>query len=211
VTRAVVCISFQDGSGGREIAGVAAGLLGVSIVDEEIVARAAIEAGVDDAVVADVERRKSALMRLLDGLGTSGMAAGYVPTPAVPEQPPSDAVRGMIRSVIEETAADGGAVILAHAASFALGGRDDVLRVLLTASEQTRADRLMSALDLDAKDAARTIKRSDAARADYIKRFYGIGAELPTHYDLVINTDNIDAELGARLIVAAAGDDDQGV
>ena len=48
------------------------------------------------------------------------------------------------------------------------------------------------------------LKRSDAGRADYIKRFYSIAAELPTHYDLVINTDKLSPEQAARLIVEAA-------
>ena len=41
--------------------------------------------------------------------------------------------------------------------------------------------------------------------ADYIKRFYGISSELPTHYDLVVNTDRLAPQAAARLIVHAAG------
>ena len=48
------------------------------------------------------------------------------------------------------------------------------------------------------------IKRADTNRADYIKRFYGIGSEQPTHYDVVINTDRITPEQAAALIVQAA-------
>jgi cytidylate kinase len=110
----------------------------------------------------------------------------------------------LIRSVIEETAAAGSSVIVAHAASLALAGREGVLRVLVTASPRTRAQRLASAAGMDDKQAARAIKQSDAGRADYIKRFYSIGAELPTHYDLVVNTDRLGPEDAARLIVEAA-------
>ena len=112
----------------------------------------------------------------------------------------------MIRSVIEDTAARGSAVIVSHAASLALAKRDDVLRVLLTAPPQTRGRRLAATLGVDEKEAARAVKRSDAARGDYIQRFYGIGAELPTHYDLVINTEKLAPDHAARLIVQAAGD-----
>jgi cytidylate kinase len=120
-------------------------------------------------------------------------------------EPASDELRGMIRSVIEETAASGSAVIVSHAASLALAGRDDVLRVLLTAPPQTRERRLAATLGVDEKEAARAVKRSDSARGDYIKRFYGIRAELPTHYDLVINTEKLAPEHAARLIVEASG------
>jgi len=204
----VVCISSQDGAGAQEVALLVANRLGFRLVDEDIVTRAAVEAGVDKELVADVERRKSLLVRLLEGLGPAGMAAAY----AVPGadivgygEPASDELRGLIRSVIEETAATGGAIIVAHAASLALAEREDVLRVLMTASTRTRERRLAAILGVDEKEAARVIKRSDAGRADYIQRFYGVGAELPTHYDLVINTDKLAPEHAARLIIQAAG------
>jgi cytidylate kinase len=77
--------------------------------------------------------------------------------------------------------------------------------VFVTASPPTRAERVASTLGVDEKQAGRAIKRSDAERADYIKRFYGVGAELPTHYDLVINTDRLAPDDAARLIVESAG------
>jgi cytidylate kinase len=73
--------------------------------------------------------------------------------------------------------------------------------VLVTASGPTRQRRLAASLRVDEKEAARVMKRSDAGRADYIKRFYGIGAEHPTHYDLVINTDKLTPDDAARVIV----------
>jgi cytidylate kinase len=201
----VVCISSHDGAGAHEAALTVASALGYRLIDEDIVAKAAVEAGVDEETVADVERRKSTLVRLIEGLGTSGLGAGYVLAPPVPvqDQPGSDALRGLIRSVIEDTAAAGSAVIVSHAASLALGEREDVLRVLITASTPTREQRLASALGIDEKEAARTLKRSDAGRSDYIKRFYGIADELPTHYDLVINTDKVSPDAAAQLIVSA--------
>jgi cytidylate kinase len=182
--------------------------LGFRLIDEDIVTRAAVEAGVDKGVVADVERRKSLLVRLVEGLGSSGLGAGYVVPSAdivSPGEPASDELRGMIRSVIEDTAASGSAVIVSHAASLALAEREDVLRVLMTAPPQIRQRRLAATLGVDEKEAARSVKRSDAARGDYIKRFYGISVELPTHYDLVINTEKLAPEHAARLIVQAAG------
>ena len=130
----------------------------------------------------------------------------YVPSLAeAVSGPRSDVLRGMIRSVIEEVAARGSAVIVAHAASLALGERDGVLRVLITASPATRARRIASTLDVDEKEATRMLGRSEANRADYIKRFYGISDESPLHYDLVINTDRLSAGQAAELMLQAAG------
>jgi len=202
-----VCISSEDGAGAADAARLAATSLGLRMIDEDIVTRAAQEAGVEREVVADVEARKSKLMRLLEGLGPAGMGTGYVVAdPAAFTQPASNELQGLIKSVIEETAAAGGVMIVSHAASLALAGRPGVLRVLLTASPETRSARLSASLGIDAGEAASRLKRSDAGRADYIKRFYGLSSELPIHYDLVVNTDRLSPEDAAGLIVAAAGE-----
>jgi cytidylate kinase len=113
-------------------------------------------------------------------------------------------MRGVIRSVIEDIAAAGEAVIVSHAASHALADRPDALRVLVTAGPDTRRERIAAAASLSAKDADRRVTRGDANRADYIKRFYGVSPELPTHYDLVINSDRLSADRTVDLIVRAA-------
>jgi cytidylate kinase len=95
-------------------------------------------------------------------------------------------------------------VIVSHAASFALTGRD-VLRVLVTASPETRTARLSETKGIDSGASTRLVKREDAGRADYLKRFYGVERELPTHFDVVVNTDMLDPDQASAVIVAAAG------
>jgi hypothetical protein len=208
VSYRVLAISPTDGSAGEQLGHVVARELGFQLVNEQIVAQAAREAGVTDEVVANVEKRKSLLHRLLEGLGEVGPAgaAGFTGYAAIPEDtgPNRDALRGLIRSVLEESAERGNAVIVAHAASLALGDRDDVLRVLITASPETRARRLAEARDIDEAEAKKVVASGDANRADYLKRFYGASAELPTHYDLVINTDRVTPEDAASLVLSAA-------
>jgi CMP/dCMP kinase len=200
-----VCISSEDGTGALGAAMLAARSLGLKVIDEDIVTRAALEAGVERDVVADVEQRKSKLARLIEGLAPAGMAGpGYIVPEAAIGQPASTELQGIIKSVIEEIADAGGVMIVSHAASLALGGRANVLRVLVTASPETRRDRTATSLGIEAGEADKLIKRGDTNRADYIKRFYGIGSERPTHYDLVVNTDRISPEQSAELIVSAA-------
>ncbi len=208
--RNVVCISGADGAGAQEVARLVAERLGVPLIDEGIVERAASEAGVEPQAVADVEQRKSFLARILDDLHPDAAAAtgyafaGFVPpTPHEPHLG-SDDLRALIRSAIEETAERGNVVIVAHAASHALAGHDEVLRVLVTASPETRGARVAQALELDAEAAAKRVKDGDAGRAQYLKRFYGVDAELPTHYDLVLNTDRLAPDEAAEAVVVAA-------
>jgi Cytidylate kinase-like family len=204
----VICISSEDGADAAIAAAQVAEKLGYRIVDEEIVSKAALEAGVERELLADVERRKSLVARVLDGMSTGGMGMSYITPAPVPESygmPRSDELRGLIRSVIEEIAGQGEVVIVAHAASVALGASDRVLRVLITASPETRVRRMAHALKVDEAEARGLLRRSDAGRRDYLKRFYRIEQELPTHYDLVLNTDRVSPEESAELIVHAAG------
>ena len=91
-----------------------------------------------------------------------------------------------------------------HAASIPLAGRGDVLRALVTAPFDTRAQRVGRDGQRGATDPERFVRDSDAGRADYFQRFYGIERELPTHYDLVINTEALTPVEAADVIVAAA-------
>jgi len=209
MARAVVCISATDGAGGEPIGPLVASELGFRVVDEEVVARAAREAGVADHVAADAERRKSLVERIVERLPSTAAAAGsplagYTPIAPVDASPGGDELRGLIRSAIEELASQGQAVIVSHAASLALAGREDTLRVLVTGSDEARAARIAAASEVSEEEAQKLRERGDANRADYIKRFYGVGQEGPTHYDLVVSTDRIGAEQAAALIAAAA-------
>ena len=99
-------------------------------------------------------------------------------------------------------AADRGSVVLvAHAACYACADRSDVLRVGVTAPLSTRASRVASALGISDKEAAKSLRRSDAARASYLKRVHGVGGESPTDYDVVINTERLAPDAAVGLIL----------
>ena len=203
MARTVVCISHAAGAGGEEVGRLVADRLGFLYVNEEIVARAAAKGGVDAADVADEERRKSLAARALNAIAQGGgeaWALGAVGPLSSREELDSDDIRSLIRETIEQTAARGKAVIVAHAASYAIGHGDGILRVLVTASPETRTTRVAEAEGLDQAGAARALKESDAGRADYLKRFYDVREESPTHYDLVLNTDALSIEQAADLI-----------
>ncbi len=79
-----------------------------------------------------------------------------------------------------------------------------LLRVFVTASTDVRVERLRQVAKLDAQDANKAIEKDDNERQAYLRRFYDIRQDLPTHYDLVVNTDVITTSVATRLIVSAA-------
>jgi hypothetical protein len=203
MARQAICISHATGADGIAVGREVAERLGFQYVDEEVISEAAEWADLDPGFVADAERKKPFVERLLGAIGEAGPAP-RLPTGDTTRALPSDAdLRQMITAAVASFVQRGSVVIVAHAASFAVGG-GDVLRVLVTASPKTRAERLMADRGLDSPTAERAIKDSDAGRAAYLKRFYGVDRELPTHFDVVVNTDGLTAADAAKMIVTAA-------
>jgi cytidylate kinase len=206
----VVCISRATGAGGEELGRDLAERLGFRYVDDQIVLRAAATAGVAADEVAAAEQKLPLIRRILRTITGAGEGVSLPSTLVTYEgvepwvRPPD--YEALIRSAIEETASEGQAVIVAHAASHALAGREGVLRVLVTASADTRAARLAESEGQSASDARRQVESSDGERGDYLRRFYSVDEELPTHYDIVINTDVLKmAEAVAMLANIARG------
>jgi hypothetical protein len=209
----VVCISRTIAAGGEMVGQTLAQRLGFRYVDEEVVARAAEKAQVDPRVVAAAEHKQPFIKRLIESLAAtqgipdpSGLMTGVAldayyrpgitPNPVIPEDH-----RMLIRETIGEIADEGRAVIVAHAASMLLAGWEGVLRVLVTASPETRTRRLADAAE---RDPAGAVAASDRERREYFKTFYKIKEELPTHYDLVVNTDVLTPEQAVSIILGAA-------
>jgi len=182
-----VCISRLVGAGGEEIGRLLAERLGFRYVDAEIVVAAAQAEGLYPESVAAAEERGVGRLLEVD----------------FHRFEPTEEVRELIRTTIRSTAAKGNVVIVAHAASFALAG-DGVLRVLAVASPETRVARLQEDQGVDPRTAKKVLDESDRARKEYLERFYGIGRELPTHFDLVVNTDVLGVARAVDVIAAAA-------
>lgn len=199
----VVCISRSTGAEGEAVGKVVAERLGFRHIDDEVIEQAAEWAELAPAFVADVERRKPLLARMLgpifDDVSPTQLQGGD----SARSLPTDTDLRQLIGKVLESFADEGSVVIVAHAASFALARRN-VLRVLVTASEATRIARVSGGGGITEGDAKRRIGSSDAARIDYLKRFYSVNEELPTHFDLVVNTDVLTVEQAADAIVAVA-------
>jgi cytidylate kinase len=191
----VITIARTLGSGGEELGKTLAAEFGMRYVDGEIIDRAAELAGVTPGEVARAEARKGLIERIFENLARSGGSFEY--PPAVLMELPG--YEQLIVDVIRETAAAGNAVIVAHGAAIPLARMEGTLRVLVTASPETRAARLAAEAHGESR-AKKMVEESDAARADFFRRFYKVDSEQATHYDLVINTDHLSVGDAAALI-----------
>ncbi len=205
----VVTVSRQIGSNGEAIAREVANRLEFRYLDREVIVRASEEAGVTPELVADAEHLPSLKARMLRALSSSSemMAASWLAlAPPLPDAVyTSEHYRGLLEDVIREVAREGSAVILGHGAQIILRDRWDVLRVLVSASPQTRVMRLSEQMpDGEAEAARREMERSDAERAGYFERVYGAQWLSPALYDLCLGTDRWSVAEAASLVCAAA-------
>lgn len=211
----VVCVSLVTGAGGEAIGRLVAARLGFRYVDDEVITHAAETAGLDRSILESAEHHQGFLAALVEaifaravetedavGRGESGDYPG-AQKPSV--APPAEELRRLIEQAIVEIARRGQVVIVAHAASHALRGQPDTLRVHVVASRETRVRRLVVGTTLVSEDEyAELIAESDRQREKYLARFYDVREELPTLYDLVINTDVLDVRQAAATVVTAA-------
>ena len=199
-----IAVSQVDGADGELVGRDVSQRLGFGYLNEAIVAQVAKDQGVDTAVVVGAERRKSFFTRVAEMAARGAVDVPPDPSLYVDE---TDAVLSLIRDAVRDAADRGSVVLVAHAACYACADRPEVLRVCITAPLPARASRVASALGVSEKEAARSLRRSDAGRASYLKRVYGVGGESPADYDVVINTERLapDAAAGVILGLVQAG------
>jgi len=203
----VVTVARKLGARGEEVGRALAAGLGFQYIDDEVIAWAAEQAGVSPESVSRAEHTGPALARVLASLAIApaepGAYASMELVAALPDYS-SQAYRHLIAQVIRDRAEKGGAVFVAHGAAIALAGMAGVLRVMVTASPEVRAGRVAEEGGLSNREAAKAVADSDHERAQFFSRIYRLDEELPTHYDLVVNTDVLSVEEATAAVLAAA-------
>ena len=203
MTCTAITVSRTLAAGGEEIGFAAAMELGFRYADEEVIVRAAEMAGVSPQTLAEMEHTPGLVTRILEAMARTPPdpdGAGY---PILFDESRAG-YQGLIERVVRETAAEGGVVIVAHAASVPLTGMKGLLSSFVTAPREARIARLVRDAGMGEAEARKATEESDRQRREYLRRFYDVREELPTHYDLVLNTDVLTIPAAAHLIIAAA-------
>jgi CMP/dCMP kinase len=130
-----------------------------------------------------------------------------IPYEHMPSMTTHDRLVQITRTVIEEAAERGNAVIVGRGAAFILRGRPSVLHVQLHASIEARIRYLLMRVEeipVDTRPDERSLEelcRSvDNARAEYIRRLFGVDWLNVTHYDLAIDTGRLGVKRTVDLI-----------
>ncbi len=201
----VITVARQVGVAGEEVAQVVARTTGFRYIDYQIIQEAAAEAGVSPETVSEAEHTPSLLTRILESLARNPSMpvaawADPIPLTTTPLYTSAD-YRRFVEDVVRDLAEQGSCVIVGHAAQVILRGRLDTVRLLVTGSPDFRARRIMAGMNVDEQTALKTVERTDAERKDWYKRFYETGWLTPWTYDLCINTDHLNPEQAAELVL----------
>lgn len=219
---AIITISRQLAAGGSEIASGVAKALGLRIIDRETIDRAAMECGVPEIALHELgyEGRRGLMQSILDALRTSPaiptvtemqrresivpltMPPRSIFTPAMPLLSASmeEYVR-MVGLVIQNMAKEGNVLIIGRASQVLLRDNPEALHVLVVAPLSDRVQKLMCLEGLNQREATQRIMASDGARAEFLRRYYGVNWLDPQLYDLVINTGQITIQTAVQLVV----------
>lgn len=186
----LVTLSRQPGSGGLAVAEGVARRLELDLFDRELIERVADSAHMITAVVEtlDERSRNSVEEWVMELMQTEHMRA-------------DDYLRHLCK-VIGVIARHGRAVIVGRGASFVIppGAR---LAVRVIAPEVIRVRRAMEDRGLEEKEARAWVRRTDADRLAFIRRYFGADADDPGCYDLTLNTGHLELPAAIDVVVAA--------
>ena len=208
----VITIGRQFGAGGTTVAQMLARELGADLLESQIIDEVARRLELPkEEVEAEDEQPGSLFARLLMALG-SASSEQLIPPDATAWNPPNanptfdtrKAVLQITQHVIEEAARAGNVVIVGRGGAYILRDHPGALHVYLRAAESVRVKTIMSRYGIELEEEARRrLKQTDENWNAYIKQVYGHDRNLPSHYDLVIDTGRLGYDATVEVILSA--------
>ncbi|MDY0240832.1 MAG: cytidylate kinase-like family protein [Rhodospirillaceae bacterium] len=181
LSRPVVCLSRDFGSGGDAIGSLLAKRLGVDFYDRQILERIAHRLKTDPAMIEALNGGAAPLRGIwLYGAVTSG-------------RPLLDDYRQTLADVVIGIAHADGGVILGHGAHLVLAN-SGALRVRITGSAAARAKRIEARDGVDAAEARRLVTEADERRDRFLRDNFKVKGGDDSVFDVVINTDRLDGD-----------------
>jgi cytidylate kinase len=198
-----ITISAGYGAGGSIIAPEVARELGLPLLDRAISSHVAAQLQVSVQEAEGGVIRRSVSGRFLAVLAPlAGGALGSAPPEVVPAVDDSAVFREQAEAIMRKALVTG-AVILGRAGGAAFRDEPGVLRVRLFGPEQARIVQAARIENVDAATARQRLPEVDHARAQYVRRLYGISIDDPDLYHLQIDSTALPLDACAGLIAAA--------
>lgn len=195
-TNTVITISREFGSGGRAVGEKLAKDLGIPFYDREIIEKAAIESGEDEATFLDEETKTSKGFYFLKALG---YPLGS-PTSIIPGSSPNDQAFMIQSNVMRELASKGSCVIIGRCGDFILQDFEDVISIYIHAPLEERLKRAENEYGIKDEDLEEITKRIDKQRANYYNYYTDRKWGYADNYNLSFDTSKFGVKETAKMI-----------
>jgi len=198
MTKRIITISRQYGSGGREIGVRVAQELDYVYYDTELVKRAAQEGGFDEELIKEAGEGGQGMFSSLMSF------AGALVGKDEDSLPLYDRMFLVQSRIIKEVAQEGPCVIIGHSADYFLAEMPDLLNVYIHADWDARVQRVMERNNLSEHEAVARIRKTDRKRAVFYEQHTDQKWGMASNYHLSLSSSSFGIENAADLIVRIA-------
>lgn len=194
MSKKIILIDRQYGSGGREVGKMLADKLGIPFYDGQMLLMAADKYGLNPGVMKEYdEKNVKSMIYMIAMYSDYGMEDTN-------KLLPQKIYNAMAQTIIK-LANEGPCVIMGRCADYILSDRNDCLSIFIYASDMSfRIHRAVSVDNVPEKEAPGYIKKRDKQRREYYN-FHTDGRwGEATNYDLCLNTSSLGYDTCVSLI-----------
>ena len=189
-TDRIITIGRSYGSGGRSVGKALAKKLGIPYYDSKLLEQAAVKSGLNKAFLESVDEK----------ISTSDMLYGYTGFISEKYRQIEKMANRAQREIIMEVASKGPCVIVGRRADQILKENNNVFRVFITASIESRVKRVMERENMSKQASMEKITRVDKERAEYYNIFDDAHWGKADNYDLCVDTDKVEIDKTVEMI-----------
>ena len=194
MSKRIITISREFGSGGRTIGKEVAQKLGYSYYDKELVRQVAVETGFDEKYIEQAGEYAPSKNWLSFGFAARGSQG------AMEGMSANDFLWAIQCRVIRSLAEKEPCVIVGRCADYILRDFPELFSVFITAPVPERLARVMDRNHMPEEDAAAALKKVDRQRAVYYNFYTGKQWGAPESYHLTVDSSILGIEGTARLL-----------
>jgi CMP/dCMP kinase len=200
----LITISRMYGSGGSEIAELAAHALEWTLYDNELVDQIAAQSGLPRADVSREEERVPTLVERISGAFALGTPEAMPPLPDGQPTTTEEEIVAAAKRVIEDAVTRGPAVFVGRGAQCLLAARGDALHVYCYAQPAALVAYARDKRGIPANEVDKKVAEMNKAREQYVRRHWNRNWQSPLNYHLCLDTGWHGIERSAEIVVEAA-------
>ncbi len=200
MSKQIITISREFGSGGRSVGHRVAELLGVPYYDKELVKQVAVETGFDEKFIEQEGEYASPWQSLL----SYAFAGGNGARQHMNGLSTADFLWVIQCRVILDLAEKGPCVLVGRCADYILRDREDVLNVFIHAPISFRADRVVRLYGESDVSPEKRLEEKDKRRRAYYKHYADREWGMSQNYHLSLDSSLVGMERCAQLILDVA-------